>query len=137
MLRDEFAKAAMNGLVSRLNGGRAYDLDLVAKQAYEIADAMVRQSTVPYKTMEEIASEYMALKNNTQNDAGPAAGSDGSHSEDTRVRASAVPTGNTQESGSELFSQCQYMIEWLKAQVLEREATIAELRGRLEHTKDA
>ena len=40
--RDEFAKAALIGFTSSLEGG-TYDLDLAAKQAYEIADAMLRQ----------------------------------------------------------------------------------------------
>lgn len=40
--RDEFAKAALIGFTSSLEGG-AYSLDFAAEQAYEIADAMLRQ----------------------------------------------------------------------------------------------
>lgn len=60
--RDEFAKAAMNGFASNMGAGKHYNLDLVAKQAYEIADAMLRAREVPHKTMEQIAEEYLHLK---------------------------------------------------------------------------
>lgn len=60
--RDEFAKAAMNGLASNMGAGKPYNLDLVARQAYEIADAMLRAREVPHKSMEQIADEYLRLK---------------------------------------------------------------------------
>lgn len=62
--RDEFAKAAMNGFASNMGAGKPYNLDLVAKQSYEIADAMLRAREVPHKTMEQLADEYSrCLKN--------------------------------------------------------------------------
>jgi hypothetical protein len=41
--RDEFAKAALVGFTSSIEDGMPYDLDLLVKQVYEIADAMLRQ----------------------------------------------------------------------------------------------
>lgn len=60
-LRDEFAAAAMNGFVSTMGYGRAYDLELVARHSYEIADTMLRVRDEPHKTMEQIAEEFKRL----------------------------------------------------------------------------
>lgn len=59
MLRDEFAKAALTGLA----GTRLMSYpEQCAKIAYELADAMVRQSKVPHKTAEELVKEFQAIK---------------------------------------------------------------------------
>lgn len=59
MLRDEFAKAALTGLAGTK---LMTEPDRCAALAYDLADAMVRRSKVPYKTMDEIADEYRALQ---------------------------------------------------------------------------
>lgn len=54
MLRDEFARAALTGLATTKLIDRP---EKCAALAYELADAMVRQSKMPYKTADEIVEE--------------------------------------------------------------------------------
>lgn len=59
MLRDEFAKAALTGLATT----KMVDYpEKCAAVAYDLADAMVRRSKVPHKTMDDIVEEYRALE---------------------------------------------------------------------------
>jgi len=59
-LRDEFIKAALTGFTAAI-GPRAFDLDVVAKQCCDMADAVLRARTVPHKTQEQILKEWSAI----------------------------------------------------------------------------
>jgi hypothetical protein len=77
--RDTLAAAALTGLLAG-PGDKDFSADYWARHAYEAADTMLRE------------------RERTTNDASPEAGRPSMGAEDGRVRASALSTGNTQET---------------------------------------
>jgi hypothetical protein len=73
--------------------------DVVFAVLVALEDAFFIQSDGDEYNNDEAIAAFKALEAEiaTQNNAVPAAGSDGSHSDGNRVRASDPPTGNTQE----------------------------------------